>query len=154
LHRQLAMMNSKLALAAGLLFSMVVFAESSIALSECKVDARAAVFLENGPLYKSGPISDGKFQSFESTWEDCYKFAMGKAESLPRTLDLVVSGRRIQDGQQNATGYVYFVWTFDDGSIWKLKRASTGMLTAATAQVIKAPQTGDVRLLEDGTRFE
>ncbi len=124
------------------------------AFSECKVDGYAAVFLENGSLFSAVKISDGKFQGFYDTWEECYKFAMRKARELPETMDLVATGRRVKGGRQETTAEVFFVWKFDDGGFWKARSSSTGMLTARTPEVSHLPRKGDLRVRKNGARFE
>lgn len=129
------------------LMSIIYTVSPAHAASKCKVDSYASVFLENGRIYTDITITDGKFVSDANSWEECYEFAIMKAKALPKTLHLVATQR--SGSRQETEALVYFKWEFSSVFI-----NPTGKLTSFTNEFVKKPVKGDLRLKEDGSRFE
>lgn len=133
-----------------IMLSLSSASASANSAERCKVQAYASIFLENGRLLKKIRITDGRFVTRQKNWQDCYKFAQNEANTSLSYLPLEVSGERIEGGRQDATGYVYFKWTFDDGVFYD----SQGMVTSYTDEFEAYPDKGDLRYFKDGTLFQ
>lgn len=134
-----------------LLFMLLILLSSitSFASEKCTLKGYATVFLENGSIFNDVRITDVGKITRERTWQDCYKQAITLAKEYPATISLTISGRRVQGGSADTSGYIFISWAFDD--MWF---DTTGKVTKYTDENESYPLDEDLRYKSNGTLFK